>query len=169
MTVGAGGTFLFDPSQGTAAAVASSLAASPSETAAAVPELRQVVLIAHWLHKGGIVLHFEGVDSISAAELLSHLIVAIPRAERAPLGDDEAYISDLTGCTLIDVTPATPVEVGVVTDVDRTAGTVPLLVVQSKDSAEILVPFAKSYLRKVDLTAKRLEMALPEGLLDLNR
>ena len=29
-------------------------------------------------------------------------------------------------------------------------------------------PFAKSYLRRIDLEGKRVEMALPEGLVDLN-
>jgi len=33
---------------------------------------------------------------------------------------------------------------------------------------EVLVPFAKSYLREIDLEAKRVEMALPEGLINLN-
>jgi 16S rRNA processing protein RimM len=33
---------------------------------------------------------------------------------------------------------------------------------------EVLVPFAKSYLRKVDVENRRVEMALPEGLADLN-
>jgi 16S rRNA processing protein RimM len=31
-----------------------------------------------------------------------------------------------------------------------------------------LIPFAKSYLRNVDIAGKRIEMALPPGLLDLN-
>jgi 16S rRNA processing protein RimM len=44
---------------------------------------------------------------------------------------------------------------------------VALLVVQGK-SGEILIPFAKSYLRGIDLAAKRVEMALPEGLVELN-
>jgi len=35
-------------------------------------------------------------------------------------------------------------------------------------SGEILIPFAKSYLRNLDLAAKRVEMALPEGLINLN-
>jgi 16S rRNA processing protein RimM len=35
-------------------------------------------------------------------------------------------------------------------------------------SGEILVPFASSFLRKIDLAAKRIEMALPEGLTGLN-
>jgi 16S rRNA processing protein RimM len=34
---------------------------------------------------------------------------------------------------------------------------------------EVLIPWAESYLRKVDIEARRVEMALPEGLVDLNR
>ncbi len=131
---------------------------------------REVELQAHWLHKGGIVLHFAAIDSISAAETLAGLIVAIPLAERAPLAEDEVYIADLIGCTLYDVAKIdAPVRIGQIEGVDRTAGPVALLVVRSPGSAEeILIPFAKSYLRALDLEAKRVEMALPEGLTDLN-
>jgi 16S rRNA processing protein RimM len=111
---------------------------------------REVELIAHWLHKGGIVLHFAGVDSISAAETLKGLIVAIPRSERAPLAEDEVYIGDLIGCVLVDVAGAGPVTVGEIEGVDRTAGPVALLVVRGA-AGEVLIPFAKSYLRKIDL------------------
>ena len=128
---------------------------------------REVELIAHWLHKGGIVLHFAGVDSISAAELLAGMIVAIPSAERAALKDDETYISDLIGCVLVDLGAALSVEVGVIEDVDRLAGPTPLLVVHGA-KGEVLVPFAKSYLRKIDLEGHRVEMELPLGLVDLN-
>jgi 16S rRNA processing protein RimM len=128
---------------------------------------RQVELVNHWLHKGGIVLHFAGVDSISAAEALIGSFVAIPLADRAPLAADEVYIGDLIGCTLVDVAGPAPVDLGTIADVDRTAGPAPLLVV-SGAQGEILVPFASSFLRKVDLAAKRIEMALPEGLVDLN-
>lgn len=133
--------------------------------AIAVP--RQAELTAHWLHKGGIVLHFSGVDSISGAETLKGMVVAIPREERAELADDETYIGDLIGCELVDVASAEAVLVGVIEEVDRTAGPVPLLTVRGA-RGEVLVPFAKSYLRRIDLDAKRVEMALPEGLVDLN-
>jgi 16S rRNA processing protein RimM len=130
---------------------------------------REVDLTNHWLHKGGIVLHFAQSDSISTAEALQGLIVAIPLAERAPLAEDEVYIADLVGCTLIDVGGLAPVSVGQIEDVDRTAGPVALLVVNRPGSEEeILIPFAKSYLRRIDLAGKRVEMALPEGLIDLN-
>ena len=133
--------------------------ANPSPVAAEITN--------HWPHKGGIVLHFAGVDSISAAELLAGKIVAIPLAERAPLPDDEVYIADLIGCALFDVAGPQQVLVGQIESVDRTAGPVALLVVQGA-SGEVLVPFAKSYLRNLDLAAKRVEMALPEGLASLN-
>lgn len=129
----------------------------------------EVDLVHHWLHKGGIVLHFAGVDSISAAEELSGLIVAIPQDERAKLESDEIYIGDLIGCSLVDVAGAEPVMVGEIEDVDRSAGPVAILVVRGKSpDGEILIPFAKDYLRNVDVEAKRVEMALPEGLVDLN-
>jgi len=131
------------------------------------PQARPVELANHWLHKGGIVLHFAGVDSISAAEALTGLYVAIPRAQRTPLTEGEAYIGDLIGCVLVDVAGAVPVRVGEIEDVDRTAGPAPLLVVRGT-RGEVLIPFAKSYLRRIDLQGRRVEMALPEGLVELN-
>jgi 16S rRNA processing protein RimM len=133
----------------------------------AVATPREVDLVAHWLHKGGIVLHFAGVDSITAAETLNGLIVTIPRAERAALDEDEVYIGDLIGCTLVDVAETAPVAIGEIENVDRTAGPVALLVVRGA-AGEVLVPFAKSYLRSINLQARRVEMALPDGLTDLN-
>jgi 16S rRNA processing protein RimM len=143
------------------------LLAESASAAAPRPSPREAELVHHWLHKGGVVLHFAGVDSISAAETLAGLIVAIPRSERAALAEDEVYIADLIGCTLVDVAVEPPVAVGEIEDVDRAAGPTPLLVVKGA-KGEVLVPFAKSYLRKVDLENKRVEMALPEGLADLN-
>lgn len=128
---------------------------------------RAIELVHHWLHKGGVVLHFAGVDSINAAELLCGLIVAIPQAERAPLGEDETYIGDLVGCELFDLAGPVPVCLGPIEDVDRAAGPVALLVVGSAHG-EILVPFAKNYLRSIDIANKRVEMTLPAGLVDLN-
>jgi 16S rRNA processing protein RimM len=138
-------------------------------SSAAGPLPREVELTAHWLHKGGVVLHFAQSGSISDAETLAGLIVAIPLEQRAPLAEDEVYIGDLIGCALVDVAGAEPVTIGEIADVDRTAGVVALLVVNPPGSKEeILVPFAKSYLRRIDVEAKRIEMALPEGLVGLN-
>ncbi len=140
-------------------------ASAPVGAASTAP--REVELTNHWLHKGGIVLHFRGVDSISAAEELKGMAVAVPQTARAPLDTDEVYIGDLIGCVLVDVAGPETVTVGEIENVDRSGGAAPLLVVRSA-RGEVLIPFAKSYLRKIDLEGKRVEMALPEGLVDLN-
>lgn len=127
----------------------------------------EVELVNHWPHKGAMVLHFAGVDSISAAKELAGLIVAIPRSERVPLGEDEAYIADLVGCALVDVASGIALHVGEIEEVDRIGGPVALLVVRGA-GGEILIPFARSYVRRIDLEARRVEMALPEGLVGLN-
>ena len=101
-------------------------------------------LLHHWLHKGGVVLHFAGVDSISAAEELCGMIVAIPLEERAALPADELYIGDLIGCVLVDVAGSEAVTVGEIEDVDRSAGPVAILVVRGKSADEILVPSQKT-------------------------
>ncbi|HTV06172.1 MAG TPA: ribosome maturation factor RimM [Acidobacteriaceae bacterium] len=133
-----------------------------SETGEGV--VREMALEDHWLHKGRIVLKFARIDSISDAETLRGLMVAIPESERAPLPEDSFYISDLIGCEVVDVS-AGGSSVGVVMDFDRDAG---LLSVKTEDSNETLIPFAKAYLVRMDLAGKRIEMRLPAGLLDIN-
>ena len=143
------------------------LSEAASAGAGSASAAREVELAHHWLHKGGVVLHFAGVDSISAAEELSGSVVAIPWEERAELEVGDVYVGDLIGCKLLDVAGEEPVELGEIADVDRTAGQVAMLVVNGA-KGEVLIPFAKSYLRRVDVEAKRVEMALPEGLAELN-
>lgn len=141
-------------------------------------EARPFEVAASWLpvgrNEGRIVLHFAGVDSISSAEALTGLEVIVPREERQPLDEDSVYIGELVGCTLYDGATA----VGVVDDVQfamtpdgarRLEDAAPLLAVTSPDGAEILVPFVKAFLVKVDTEARRIEMTLPEGLVEVNR
>jgi 16S rRNA processing protein RimM len=132
-----------------------------SETACEA--VREISLASHWPHKNRIVLKFTGVDSINDADALRGLLVAIPVNERAELKDDSVYIGDLIGCRVIEQNSET--EVGVVADVDREAG---LLEVKRPNGDEALIPFAKTYLVKLDLAGKQIEMRLPQGLLEIN-
>lgn len=120
-----------------------------------------------WPHKGRMVLKFAGMDSISDAEELVGCEIQVPRQQRTALPPDEFYVSDLVGCVLIEVSGDVAREVGTVKNVDSSAGEAPLLVVKSA-SKEFLVPFAQAFVRKLDLGARRIEMALPEGMLELD-
>jgi 16S rRNA processing protein RimM len=123
---------------------------------------RRLDLDEHWFHKGMVVLKFAGVDSISDAETLVGSEIQIPRSERASLGSDEFYVSDLIGCMVTD----SGREIGRIKDVQFGSGEAPLLVIEGEK--EYLVPFAAAYIGKIALEQKRLEMKLPEGLLELD-
>jgi 16S rRNA processing protein RimM len=135
---------------------------------------RPVTLDDYWLHKGRVVLKFSGIDSITDAEALRGLDVAIPREQRAPLEDDAVYIDDLIGCHIIDVSGPDAHDIGPIVNVDRDITSTPLLVVHAPtehdptEKDELLIPFAKAWLRHVDIENKRIEMLLPEGLLTIN-
>ena len=113
-----------------------------------------------WMHGDHLIFKFQGVDTISDAEKLAGAEVSIPFEQRAELSGDEVYQSDLVGCEVLDATGRT---LGVVTDFEETGGT-PLLHVGDK----LLIPFATSICTRIDLEQKRIEVHLPDGLLDLN-
>jgi 16S rRNA processing protein RimM len=123
---------------------------------------RKLDLDEHWFHKGMVVLKFAGVDSIGEAETLVGSEIQVPRSERAALGRDEFYVSDLIGCTVTDA----GLEIGRIKDVQFGSGEAPLLVIEGEK--EYLVPFASAYIQKIVLEQKRLEMKLPEGMLELD-
>jgi len=121
-----------------------------------------------WPHKNYVVLKFVGVDSISDAEPLVGSELQVPLGERASLERGAVYVSDLIGCTVLDCRRENRGrEIGVVKDVRFGAGEAPLLVVGS-GKTEHEIPYAQEFLKRVDLECKRIEMNLPEGLLEVN-
>jgi 16S rRNA processing protein RimM len=127
--------------------------------------MREVKVVSHWLHKGRVVLKFAQVDSMTEAENLRGFDVVIPREERMPLAGDAVYVSDLLGVRVIDVSRGGFTDAGEITDVEPEGPGPAMLIVRSQAGDEILIPFVRAYLRKMDLEGKRLEMDLPEGLL----
>jgi 16S rRNA processing protein RimM len=130
-----------------------------------------ILLEQSWLHKGKIVLKFAQVDSISAAEELRGADLVISAAERIPLQADEVYISDLIGCECVELGESGisfSRTIGTIRDVVQQQQTADLLIVTGSDGTEYEIPFAKAYVVKVDLAARRVDMHLPSGLLEVN-
>jgi 16S rRNA processing protein RimM len=127
--------------------------------------MREAKVESHWLHKGRVVLKFSQVDSIADAEALRGFDVVIPRAERIPLEDDAVYVSDLLGLRVIDVSRGGAADAGEITDVEPEGAGPAMLVIRTPRGDELLIPFVRAYLRKIDIEGKRLEMDLPQGLL----
>jgi 16S rRNA processing protein RimM len=133
-------------------------------TGAQLNAIREVKVESHWLHKGRVVLKFSQVDSIPDAENLRGFEVVIPREERMPLEGEAVYVSDLLGVRVIDVSRGAE-DAGEITDVEPEGAGPAMLVIRTPSGDELLIPFVRAYLRKIDLEAKRLEMELPVGLL----
>jgi 16S rRNA processing protein RimM len=127
--------------------------------------MREARVESHWLHKGRVVLKFSQVDSMVEAENLRGFDVVIPREERMPLQGDAVYVSDLLGVRVIDVSRGGAAEAGEITDVEPEGAAPAMLVIRTPAGDELLIPFVRAYLRKMDIEGKRLEMDLPEGLL----
>jgi 16S rRNA processing protein RimM len=131
---------------------------------------RELQVEEHWFHKGHVVLKFAGVDSISDAEQLAGMELQIPQDQRAELEEGAAYVSDLIGCEVLVLAAGELASIGAVSNVQFGAGEAPLLVVKGKSGEreqEYLVPYAKEFLKLTDFERRRIEMQLPEGLLEL--
>jgi len=151
---------------------------APSDFNGSSSEARRAEITSSWLpvgkNKGRIVLHFAGIDSISIAESIAGLEVIVPREERLPLDRDSVYVSDLIGCVVYDGS----VKIGVIENLQfptspdgatRLEEAPALLEVRSTLGEEVLIPFAKALLVGIDISARRIEMNLPAGLVEVNK
>jgi len=150
---------------------------APPAFAGSLDQARQIEIASSWLpvgrNNGRVVLQFAGIDTISAAELLLGLDVIVPSEERRLLEDGSVYISDLVGCTVYDG----QAQVGTIEDVrfpttadgsTRLEDAAPLLAVQPASGGEVLIPFVSAFIVRADLAARRIEMKLPAGLVEIN-
>lgn len=113
-----------------------------------------------WRHDGRPVFKFAGIDSISDAEKWEGAEMLVPASEVEPPEVGAFSYADLVGCKVVGDT-----EVGVVTEVEEYGGA-PLLKVEAADGREVLIPFARSICKVIDVASKTIRVELPEGLLE---
>jgi len=134
---------------------------------------RQLQLEEHWFHKRGVVLKFAGIDSISDAEQLARLELQVPRDARTELEAGAAYVSEIVGCEVWAGKADDRHLLGAVTEVQFGTGEAPLLVVRryagpvENGEREFLIPYAEEFVEAADFAKRRIDMQLPEGLLEL--
>lgn len=126
-----------------------------------------------------MVLKFAGVETISDAEQLAGMELQVPQEERAELEAGAAYVSEIVGCAVWVTNAGAQQRLGTVKEVRFGAGEAPLLVLEVAPSAsqeigrsegskqEFLVPYAEEFVTTANFDERRIEMRLPEGLLEL--
>lgn len=122
-----------------------------------------LVLENHWFHKDRVILKFQGIDTMTAAEELVGGRLVIPEADTWELDDDEFYEYDLIGLRAVT---ADGKEIGRVKEIMKT-GAADVLVVELADGREALIPFVDEICPTVNLEAEQIIINPPAGLLDL--
>ena len=112
-------------------------------------------------HRAGgcAVFTLKGIGTAEAAGALSGAVVSMRRDELPPLPEDEFYWADLVGCRVVDeegspIGEVIAVEAGAAHD---------WLVVARAGGGEGLLPVVEAFLRSVDVAARRVVAAPPEG------
>jgi 16S rRNA processing protein RimM len=114
------------------------------------------------IHAGRALVKFAGIESPEEVQLLQNWTVEVPSSQARKLDENEYFLHDLVGLTLID-NDGSPR--GKVIEIEETGGGV-LLVVEGP-RGRFDVPFAADICTKVDLDAKTIVVNLPDGIEDL--
>lgn len=155
--------------------------------AAVSREPQRVGLSAFWIdrnHPGQGIFHFEGCTSISEAENFRGTYVFLPFEQRVVLPAGQYFVSDLIGCSVFETVredanaPASspcslasaPALLGTVRGVHPTGEGVSGTPVLEVDTAngELLVPLAEEICIRLNVSERRIDVVLPEGLRNLN-
>lgn len=109
-----------------------------------------------WHHKKFVILKFEGIDDISAAETLRGARIRIPESQLMPLQEGEYYIHDIIG---MDVVTSEGEHLGKVTEVLRS----PANDVYVTEKA--MIPAVREFVERIDLPARKIIVRPVKGLL----
>lgn len=113
------------------------------------------------INKNKALVKFEDIDSIDSAKSLVKAQLYLPLSTLPELESGQYYFHDLVDCEVYEKGS----KLGLVKEVVDLNGN-QLLVIES-NGKEVLIPLKDEILINVDISAKKVEVDLPEGLLDI--
>ena len=127
-------------------------------------DARRVTLTSVRFHQGRPMVAISGVDDMDAAAALAGAELRVPIDTLAVLPEGTYYQHELRGCVVETTDGAT---VGTVADIEG-AGVDSRLMVAT-EHGEVLIPLVAAICTTIDPANKRIVIAPPPGLLELNR
>ena len=123
-------------------------------------ELKPVTVIRGFVHNDGdAVVRFKEVVGTEEAETLRGVLVAVRSEDREELPQDNFYIDDLMGVKVETVQGKFLGKVEEVMD-----GVANAVLVVKGGGKETLIPALKSFIRTIDLNARKIVVDLPEEI-----
>ena len=124
--------------------------------------IREVVVQSYRNHKNFLLVKFEGIDSVEEAEKLKNLQIKIDSDEVGELEENEFYFHEIIGCQVFDENDR---NLGEIIDI-LTPGANDVWVIKGEKGKEILIPYIEDVVKQIDITNKKVNIEVMEGLID---
>lgn len=113
-------------------------------------------------HKNFDVISFKDYGSINDVEKFRDGMLKIKLEDTQPLGEHEFYYYEIIGSTVFDEHGE---ELGKIKEI-LSPGANDVWVVQRQGKKDVLLPYIESVVKKIDTENKRIDVEIPEGLID---
>jgi len=124
--------------------------------------IREVVVQSYRNHKNFLLVKFEGIDSVEEAEKLKNLQIKIDSDEVGELEENEFYFHEIIGCQVFDENDR---NLGEIIDI-LTPGANDVWVIKGEEGKEILIPYIEDVVKQIDITNKKVNIEVMEGLIN---
>ena len=124
--------------------------------------IREVIVESYRNHKNFLLVKFEGIDSVEEAEKLKNLQIKIDSDEVGELEENEFYFHEIIGCQVFDENDR---NLGEIIDI-LTPGANDVWVIKGEERKEILIPYIEDVVKQIDITSKKVNIEVMEGLID---
>mgnify|MGYP000942603244 FL=1 len=124
--------------------------------------IREVIVESYRNHKNFLLVKFEGIDSVEEAEKLKNLQIKIDSDEVGELEENEFYFHEIIGCQVFDENDR---NLGEIIDI-LTPGANDVWVIKGENGKEILIPYIEDVVKQIDITNKKVNIEVMEGLID---
>ena len=124
--------------------------------------IREVIVESYRNHKNFLLVKFEGIDSVEEAEKLKNLQIKIDSDEVGELEENEFYFHQIIGCQVFDENDR---NLGEIIDI-LTPGANDVWVIKGEEGKEILIPYIEDVVKQIDITNKKVNIEVMEGLID---
>lgn len=122
----------------------------------------KVTIKNHRIHKGFDLIIFEEFNDINDVEKYKGSELKITGNQLKKLPENEYYYYEIIGCDVFNVTGEL---IGNVKEI-LTPGANDVWVLKRADKKDLLIPYIKDVVKKIDIKNKRIDIELIEGLID---
>ncbi|PAY13041.1 MULTISPECIES: ribosome maturation factor RimM [Bacillus] len=122
----------------------------------------EVTVNTYRLHKQFHLLQFKERQSLNEVEELKNAIIKVPEEDLGELNEGEFYFHEIIGC---EVFTEEGELIGKVKEI-LTPGANDVWVIGRKGKKDALIPYIESVVKQIDVSEKKIEIQLMEGLID---